>query len=152
MDAKTFHTPTFLVNRFCRLAPIYWLVNLIMLVAENDYYDDSIYEKNCGAYILMSFSCTNTWFYNPWAQPYPPHPISNTSWTVNTLLFFYLTFPALLKLLKPLSDKSIARLIVLLCLFQSIPFYVVWDVYSPDYNMYKYMGFCYLFTRDPGFR
>ena len=132
IDAKTFEASTFLMNRFCRLAPIYWLVNLIMLVAENDYYDDDIYEKYCGLYILLTFSCTNTWFFNPWGQPYPIHPISNASWTVNTLFFFYLTLPTLLKLLKPLSDKSIARLIVLLCLFQSIPFYVVWEFYSAD--------------------
>ena len=120
------------MNRFCRLAPIYWLVNLIMLAAENDYYDDDIYEKNCGLYILMTFSCTNTWFFYPWGQPYYVNPISIVGWTVNTLFFFYLTFPTLLKLLKPLSDKSISRLIVRLCLFQSIPFYLVWEFYSAD--------------------
>jgi peptidoglycan/LPS O-acetylase OafA/YrhL len=103
-----------------------------MLAAENDYYDDDIYEKNCGLYILMTFSCTNTWFFYPWGQPYSVNPISIVGWTVNTLFFFYLTFPTLLKLLKPLSDKSIARLIVLLCLFQSIPFYLVWEFYSAD--------------------
>ena len=107
-----------------------------MLVAEIDYYDDNIFKKNSCLYILLSLSCTNTWFYNPWGPPYRAYPISSTSWTVNTLFFFYLTFPTLLKLLKPLSDKSIARLIVLLCLFQSLPFYVVWDVYFANKKLY----------------
>ena len=40
MDAKTYDTPTYLMNRFCKLAPIYWLVNLALLVAENDFYED----------------------------------------------------------------------------------------------------------------
>jgi len=93
--------------------------------------------KNCGLYILLTFSCTNTWFYNPWGQPYPHEPISLTSWTVNTLFFFYLTFPLLLKLLKPLSDKAISRLIVLLFWFQSIPFFLVWVACSKDYRLYR---------------
>jgi len=90
----------------------------------------------------MTFSCTNTWFFYPWGQPYYVNPISIVGWTVNTLFFFYLTFPTLLKLLKPLSDKSISRLIVRLCLFQSIPFYLVWEFYSADPKMVLFFTYC----------
>ena len=51
--SKTFVVRPYLVNRFCRLAPIYWLVNAVLLATENQYFDDQIFGKYCGEKNLL---------------------------------------------------------------------------------------------------
>jgi len=149
MDNKTFDTRTFLINRFCRLAPMYWLVNFGLWPLVNfimDLEEDSPSALEDKLRFLLTLTSTNTWVY-PWRII---TPYSFTSWTVNTLFFFYLTFPALLRNLRPLSNNTISRLLVIVHLAQSIPVFIFW-LYVGDTDA-NYQIFRKIITENPVLR
>jgi peptidoglycan/LPS O-acetylase OafA/YrhL len=81
---------TFYVKRLARLLPVYALTNLLVLVLT------LVLEKDKeGERISMAWRAPMTVFGVTSWSPLIQHPPNEVSWTISTLLAFYLAFPYL---------------------------------------------------------
>jgi len=117
-------------NRFARVAPIYYLSQIVFIPAYVYGQHESIHHGDWTLYKTIAFTltCTNTWFH-----PIADFPFMPAAWTVNTLFFFYLTFPFILPRVQRLTDTQLARGLVLLFWFQLVPFLVLLVLYPEHF-------------------
>jgi len=146
-DNTAINQRAFFIKRFGRLAPMYYLVNALLFMSlASKSSQEVLIGKDLSLWTLMTFSCTNTWFSWLWIEN-EYLPFSEFSWTVNTLFFFYLTFPTLLNYFKPCSVTAIKRLMIMLCAVQSIPCLFIWINFGVDVDAFEYF-YCN-FTQNP---
>ena len=111
-----FDMTTFMRNRMARLYPMYLVVNLLHLGAENLNNGGSIYSSvNGSAFIfrdVVSLFLGNMWLYpflpflskDLWFGGQSGHPVAGVAWTIQTMLSFYIFFPFVLRWLRKTSD------------------------------------------------
>ena len=117
-------------NRFARIAPIYYLSQLMFIPAFMFTQHPAFHHGQETLYstVLFTVTCTNTWFY-----PFSNLPFVLSSWTINTFFFFYLIFPIVLPKIQKFTDTQMARGLVLFFWLQLIPFTIL-SIFTPHYS------------------
>ena len=92
----------FLQNRAARLLPVYWLTNFLSIplaIAAPDLIWGHIDWPKILANFVLTSCVLNSWF-APWYAVRGIMPINGVTWTISTMLFFYLVFPRCLPWMK----------------------------------------------------
>jgi len=115
---------TFLRNRFARLLPMYYVITTIHLfffiLAAGGTYIYTSSAVNGPVFVLreiMSFSLLNMWVYPFWPMlgegvamgGSTSLPVASVTWTVQTMLIFYLTFPLVLRWARSIPKEDRGR-------------------------------------------
>ena len=82
--------------------------------------------------VLSTITMTNTWVWNNFSQP-----PAVTTWTVCTLMAFYLSYPVILPVLQTFSSEMLQILIILMYQIQFLPFLLIKNI-SPNLNTFLY--------------
>ena len=111
-----FDSAKFYQNRYARIGPLYYLANLLEIPL---LYSSDALELNLRMFvrIILTLTMTNCWL----DLDSNLHPFAVTSWTVTTLTFFYLVFPAILPGVQSLTNNQLGCLIVWMFHLQLLP-------------------------------
>ncbi len=114
-----FNFKHFYQNRFARIIPIYYLAiffGVVLAIFDRSW----IASNNIGLTIFTNLFAVQTWL------GLPPKSFIASSWTISTLIFFYLVFPWLLKKYQNQTSHSLNRTIAILAVVQAIVFLILY--------------------------
>ena len=110
---------TIMKTFFCRVAPLYYLINLGMFsIFEADCYPKCYFSETTTVFLTLSM--TNTFFFLPSIE-YLPFPPSETSWFITVMVPFYMMLPVLLPTIQKYSSCVLSKTLVLLFYLQCWP-------------------------------
>ena len=112
-----FNSRKFYQNRFARIGPLYYLVNILQIPLLY-FWDELKLSLVMIMKIILTLTMTNCWIEIDGDKL---HPFAGVSWTVTTLTFFYLVFPVILPGLQSLTNKQLGCLIVWMFHLQLLP-------------------------------
>mmetsp|Transcript_26993 Transcript_26993/g.53922 ORF Transcript_26993/g.53922 Transcript_26993/m.53922 type:complete len:476 (+) Transcript_26993:220-1647(+) len=125
-------------NRFARLYPMYLLTNLTAIPMALEFNRFSI------SNVLVTMSGMNMWVY-PFAPTFFLMPLNGGTWTIQTMLFFYLVFPALFPFLLGITDRF--KMIRSMYWTQLFFFFAPFLIYIPIYGELKGAEYSYWVAR-----
>lgn len=104
---SAFPTRKFLQNRFARLAPVYYLTNLIMVWVYP--FTDDEWRTVDGVDLAPVSSILSVFGLNSWALMLELSPPNAVCWTMSTMMFFYLCYPHILPRIHRMTEHSISQ-------------------------------------------
>ncbi|MGD8709633.1 MAG: acyltransferase [Ectothiorhodospiraceae bacterium] len=111
-------------NRFARIAPVYY-VTMLMALPLAAFGHGWASPSDIGRVFATNLFAVQMW------TSLPPLSFVGSSWTISTLAFFYLVFPALLRWHQNQTDRSLSRWITILAVVQAVVFFALSFAIAP---------------------
>jgi peptidoglycan/LPS O-acetylase OafA/YrhL len=112
--AKKFDAKRFWRNRFARLAPVYYVTNLLFFPVVLVGMAPAGIDGMAGPHTVILSAFLSLFGINSWLYPFidvgpPPNPVC---WTITTMSFFYWVFPCALPRMQRMSTQQRSKWIV----------------------------------------